>query len=163
MTSLRNWTIPDLFAWPGKVDTKDTVALANSVIYTGAICCLYWCKKFGPTAEPSQPSAKNTWTAGSPFSGVCQRLLPLSVQKCTLLDKKDRELSHLVLELASIGAGMSFLVNRLFRPFGDKMSFVALSGVSAMVYIRFGSTNEGGVGYERQQATRVTDHCEARL
>jgi|GEM_PF-1656508 hypothetical protein len=32
-----------------------------------------------------------------------------------------------------------------------------------MVYIRFGSTNEGGVGYERQQATRVTDHCEARL
>jgi len=129
MTSLHNWTIPDLFAWPGKVDTKDTVALANSVIYTGAICCLYWCKKFGPTTEPSQPSAKNTWTAGSPISGVCQRLLALSVQKCTLLNKKDRELSHLVLELASIGAGMSFLVNRLFRPLGDKMSFVALSGV----------------------------------
>ena len=123
MTSLHNWAIPDLFAWPGKVDTKDTVALANSVIYTGAICCLYWCKKFGPTTEPSQPSAKNTWTAGSPISGVCQRLLALSVQKCTLLNKKDRELSHLVLELASIGAGMSFLVNRLFRRFGDKMSF----------------------------------------
>ena len=41
-------------------------------------------------------------------AGFCQRLLPLSVQNCTLLGERERGLSRLVLQWPRIGAGVSF-------------------------------------------------------